>query len=105
VAEHHLDRPDRGLEPFRANLASNNEFPPELEVRLLETYFGAPPDPATQRRYRAMGCASLLRETMWSMVSEIHSTLDFDYVAYTEENLARFERAYAAFAAQAGEAS
>ena len=35
-----------------------------------------------------MKCASLLRETMWSMVSEIHSTLDFDYVAYTAENLA-----------------
>ena len=33
------------------------------------------------------------------MVSEIHSTLDFDYVAYTDENMARFERAYAQFAA------
>jgi hypothetical protein len=32
------------------------------------------------------------------MVSEIHSTLDFDYPAYTEENLARFERAYGDFA-------
>ena len=41
-----------------------------------------------------MKCASLLRETMWSMVSEIHSTLAFDYVAYTAENMARFERAY-----------
>jgi hypothetical protein len=30
---------------------------------------------------------------MWSMVSELHSTLAFDYVAYTTENLARFERA------------
>ena len=40
-----------------------------------------------------MKCASLLRETMWSMVSEIHSTLDFDYVAYTLDYLARFERA------------
>ena len=80
-----------------SNLTSNNEFPPELEDRLLESYFGAPPDAETRRRYRAMGCASLLRETMWSMISEIHSTLDFDYVAYTEENLARFERAYAAF--------
>jgi hypothetical protein len=42
-----------------------------------------------------MKCASLLRETLWSMISEIHSTLDFDYAAYTAENLARFERAYA----------
>jgi hypothetical protein len=30
---------------------------------------------------------------MWSMVSEHHSTLDFDYVAYTSDYLARFERA------------
>jgi hypothetical protein len=32
---------------------------------------------------------------LWSMVSEIHSTIDFDYAAYTAENRARFERAYA----------
>ena len=31
------------------------------------------------------------------MVSEIHSPLDVDYVAYTRENLARFEHAYAEF--------
>jgi hypothetical protein len=78
-------------------VASNNEFPPDLVNRLLETYYGAPPDAALRRRYQAMACASLLRETMWSMVSEIHSTLDFDYVAYTDENLTRFERGYAAF--------
>ena len=45
----------------------------------------------------AMKCASLLRETMWSMVSEIHSALDFDYTAYTRENLTRFEAAYDSF--------
>jgi hypothetical protein len=33
------------------------------------------------------------------MVQEVHSTLDFDYVQYTEDNLARFEQAYAGFAA------
>jgi hypothetical protein len=46
-----------------------------------------------------MKCASLLREAMWSMVSEIHSELDFDYVEYTTENLARFERAHDEFQA------
>ena len=80
-----------------ANAASNNEFPDDLVERLLALYFGKSADEALMRRYHAMACASLLRETMWSMVSEIHSTLDFDYVAYTEENLARFERACAAF--------
>jgi uncharacterized protein YpmS len=44
-----------------------------------------------------MKCASALRETLWSMVSEIHSTLDFDYRRYTEDNLAVFEASYAAF--------
>ena len=44
-----------------------------------------------------MTAASLLRETMWSMVSEIHSTVDFDYAAYTAENLRRFEAAYATY--------
>jgi hypothetical protein len=49
-------------------------------------------------RYSAMKCASLLREAMWSMVQEIHSTLDFDYDAYTRDYLGRFERAFAALA-------
>ncbi|MEE9481170.1 MAG: phosphotransferase [Kiloniellales bacterium] len=82
-----------------ANLASNNEYTPDMEAALLEAYFGAPPEDGLLRAFAAMKCASTLRETMWSMVSEIHSTLDFDYVAYTDENMARFERAYAQFAA------
>ncbi len=77
------------------NLCSNNEVAPEDETWLLETYFGSPLSGAQRRSYEAMKCASLLRETMWSMVSELHSTLDFDYVAYTADNMARFERAYA----------
>jgi len=64
---------------------------------LLEAYFGKAPDEALRQRYAAMKCASLLREAMWSMVSEIHSGLDFDYVAYTRENLDRFERVYGEF--------
>ena len=78
-------------------LASNNELSPEDEAWLLESYFERPLDDDLRRRYAAMKCASLLRETMWSMVSELHSDLDFDFSGYTAENLARFERAYAAF--------
>jgi len=78
-------------------LASNNELTPDQERRLLETYYGRPADAALLRRFEAMKCASLLREAMWSMVSEIHSTIDFDYVTYTDENLARFRRAYTTF--------
>ena len=80
-----------------ANLATNNELTPAQEDWLLAEYFGAPADADLGRRYGAMKCASLLRETMWSMVSEIHSTLDFDYAGYTAMNLARFERALTDF--------
>lgn len=80
-----------------ANLCSNNEIPPADENRLLESYFERPVTPELNRRYQAMKCASLLRETMWSMISEIHSTLDFDYRAYTADYLTRFEKIYAEF--------
>ena len=78
-------------------LVSNNELTPDQERWLLETYYGGPADAALLRRFEAMKCASLLREAMWSMVSETHSTIDFDYVTYTDENLARFRRAYNIF--------
>lgn len=81
-----------------ANFASNNELTGEQERALLEIYFGRPSDAPLWRRYGAMKCASLLRETMWSMVSETRSSIDFDYATYTDENLARFERAYRDFA-------
>jgi thiamine kinase-like enzyme len=77
-------------------LASNNELDPALEDRLLELYFDAPATDDLRRRYHAMKCASLLREAMWSMASELHLTVDFDYEAYTAQNLIRFEQAYAA---------
>jgi thiamine kinase-like enzyme len=78
-------------------LASNSELSREQAERALTLYFGRPVDDELRRRAAAMTAASLLRETMWSMVSEIHSTVDFDYAAYTAENLRRFEAAYAAF--------
>ena len=74
-------------------LATNNGLDEALERRLLELYFGEPADDVLWRRYSAMKCASLMRETLWSMVSEIHSALDFDYAAYTSGNRARLEAA------------
>ncbi len=79
-----------------ANLASNNALAPEDEDWMLRTYFGRA-DTGLLSRYHAMKCASLLRETRWSMVSELTSTLDFDYAAYTADYLSRFEAALAAF--------
>jgi thiamine kinase-like enzyme len=75
-------------------LASNNGFGEGLELELLAQYFSKPPSADLLHRYQAIKCASLLRETMWSMVSEQTSSLDFDYLAYTTENRARFEQAW-----------
>ena len=80
-----------------ANLCSNNEVAEAEERAVLAAYYERAIDKDLWRRYHAMKCASLLRETLWSMISEIHSTLDFDYQAYTAENLARFERALGDF--------
>ena len=79
------------------NLCSNAEVAPEDEQKVLEAYFDRAVDTDLFRRYHAMKCASLLREAMWSMISEIHSTLDFDYRTYTSEYLSRFERAFRNF--------
>ncbi|PRH88496.1 choline kinase [Labrys okinawensis] len=78
-------------------LASNSELDVAAQDSLAEAYFERPLDDGLRRRLAAMTAASLLRETMWSMVSEIHSTLDFDYAAYTAENLRRYEAAYRAW--------
>lgn len=75
-------------------LASNNGLSEIQESQMLETYFDAPVTGELRRRFGAMKCASLLRETMWSMVSELTSDLDFDYAAYTAENLHRFRAAH-----------
>lgn len=80
-------------------LASNNGLSEDQEEWMLEAYFERSVDDSLRHRYAAMKCASLLRETLWSMVSEIHSDIDFDYAAYTNDNLRNFQEAYAAFSA------
>ncbi|MEM7270801.1 MAG: phosphotransferase [Pseudomonadota bacterium] len=78
-------------------LATNNGLTEAQERGMLEQYIEAPASDALWRSYAAMKCASLMRETMWSMVSEIHSALDFDYSEYTQENMARLEAALTDF--------
>ena len=77
-------------------LASNNEMDAKQERRMMERYFDASSGEPLLASYAAMKCASLLREAMWSMVSELRSDIDFDYVTYTGENLERFERTWEA---------
>jgi len=83
-----------------SNLASNNELSAEQEILMVEEYFGTSMDRRQWRSFHAMKCASLLRETLWSMVSEIHSPLDIDFSDYTARNLERFEQAFEEFSNQ-----
>lgn len=78
-------------------LSSNNGFSAAEDDAMLEEYFESPLTDALRRRFKAMLCASLLREALWSFVSESRSAIDFDYVAYSDQNLLRFDDAWAAF--------
>lgn len=80
-------------------LAANNALAPEQERAMLARYFGTAVDAGLWRRYSAMKAGAALRETLWSMVSELHSALDFDFAAYTATNLATWEAALADFRA------
>lgn len=75
-------------------LSSNNNFNPKEEIFLLENYFEKKIKLQLLNQYNCLKCASLLRETMWSMVSEITSNIDFDYANYTDENLLKFGETY-----------
>ncbi len=79
-----------------AGLASNNGLSEAQEHAMLEQYYGASSS-QFWLSYQAMKCASLMRETLWSMTSEIHSTLDFDYANYSAENLSRLDAALSDF--------
>ncbi|MBX2835996.1 MAG: phosphotransferase [Gammaproteobacteria bacterium] len=78
-------------------LASNNSLTENQERWMLERYYEQVVDDELWRRYFAMKTASLLREAMWSMVSEAYSTLDFDYPSYTRENLVNYHNSYKKF--------
>lgn len=89
-----------------AGLSSNAGFSAAESDELLTVYFGRAPDQGLRRSLAAMQCASLLREAMWSMVSELHlSAPGTDYVTYTHENLRRLEVALDAYHTQFGSAS
>jgi len=77
-----------------AGATSNAGFSSEGADEFLAAYFGGAPPEELRRSHSAMQCASLLREAMWSMVSEIHlSAPGADYESYTDDNLARLENA------------
>ncbi|MGD1926210.1 MAG: phosphotransferase [Paracoccaceae bacterium] len=79
-----------------AGLAGNNGLSEAQERDVLAQYYKADPDPYW-RSFQAMKCTSLMRETLWSMTSELRSDIDFDYAAYTAENMDRLDAALADF--------
>jgi thiamine kinase-like enzyme len=86
-----------------AGIASNAGFDQAQAHLLLSEYLGAAPDDALIRSHAAMQCASLLREAMWSMVSELYlDAPGVDYLAYTQENLDALEAAVAAYRSRFG---
>ena len=86
-----------------AGTASNAGMNDAEAKSLLAACFGREPDEEVLRSHAAMQCASLLREAMWSMVSELHlNAPGVDYVAYTDENLARLGAALDSYRATYG---
>lgn len=77
-----------------AGTASNAEMSEDESALLIEAALGANPNADLARSFHAMQCASLLRETLWSLVSELYlDAPGVDYQAYTSENLARLDAA------------
>ncbi|MCV2864472.1 choline/ethanolamine kinase family protein [Defluviimonas sp. WL0075] len=73
-----------------AGAASNAGMSDDEARALLVAYFGAAPDAALLRAFEAMQCASLAREAMWAMVSEIFlAAPGADYDAHARDYLGR----------------
>ena len=72
-----------------ANVTSNAGMSADQTHAFLHTYLARPPEEALLRAHAAMQCASLLREVMWALVSELHlDTPGVDYATYADENIA-----------------
>lgn len=86
-----------------AGVAANAGMTPDEAEALLAQYFGRSADAPMLRALAAMQVAALLREAMWSMVSELHlDAPGVDYVAYTQENLTRLDAALDAYRTKYG---
>ena len=77
-----------------AGAASNAGMDGAASAALLGAYFGRAPDAALTRAFAAMQCASLAREAMWAMISEIFlAAPGADYDAHAREYLGRLDAA------------
>jgi thiamine kinase-like enzyme len=77
-----------------AGAASNAKMNAAQANSLLSAYLGETPDQPFLRAFHAMQCASLLREALWAMVSQIYlKTPGIDFGDYANENLASLDAA------------
>ncbi|PYB71906.1 phosphotransferase family protein [Rhizobium wuzhouense] len=77
-----------------AGATSNAGLSPDQSEAFFNAYLGSEPSAELGRAMAAMQCASLLREAMWSMVSELYlDAPGADYVGYTADNLKRLDEA------------
>ena len=83
------------------NLAVNNDLDQAQEARLLDAYFGEPPDRARSAGLKLMRIMSDAREAAWGVLQAVLSELDFDFRAYARQH---FERLLAAAGQPAFEA-
>ena len=75
-------------------LATNCDFSESQEMNLLELYFEEEITSKVWKSYQAMKTSAALRETLWSMVSEIFSDLDHDFSTYTQKTLSTYHSAW-----------
>jgi thiamine kinase-like enzyme len=73
-----------------ANLSSNGSFSAANDKALLDAYFDGKVTAELRVAFEAMKAASLLREALWAMVSDVHlKTPGVDYQAHAREYLKR----------------
>jgi thiamine kinase-like enzyme len=75
------------------NLAVNNDFDNHAEERLLEAYFGEPPNPGRRAALALMRIVSDAREAAWGVVQFSISELEFDFGEYATQHFDRLRRA------------
>jgi thiamine kinase-like enzyme len=76
-----------------ANLASNGGFDAAQDRALLDAYFDGDVSVELRAAFEAMKAASLLREALWALVSDIHlKTPGIDYQRHAREYLGRLDR-------------
>lgn len=87
-----------------AGAATNADMDGRAAAELIAAYLGATPEPPLARAFDAMQVASLLRETLWALVSDLHlAAPGVDYRAYAQVNAARLEAALGRYRSHWGE--